>query len=108
MLIATPPFAAATLAFFNFSPWELLIIAVIALLLFGRRLPEVGKSLGKGIVEFKRGLSGVEDEVKAAGGTPPPSQWAQQSQSLPPTGQTAPPMAQGQPHTVARDGSQHA
>jgi sec-independent protein translocase protein TatA len=46
---------------------ELLIIAVIALIIFGRRLPEVGRSLGKGIVEFKKGLQGLEDEVENAG-----------------------------------------
>ncbi|HUU90852.1 MAG TPA: twin-arginine translocase TatA/TatE family subunit, partial [Phycisphaerae bacterium] len=45
------------------GPWELAIIAIIALILFGRRLPEVGKSLGKGIVEFKKGLREVQDEV---------------------------------------------
>ena len=45
------------------GPWELAIIAVIALLLFGKRLPEVGKSLGKGIVEFKRGLNDMQNEV---------------------------------------------
>jgi len=45
------------------GPWEWIIIAVVALLIFGRRLPEVGKSLGKGIVEFKKGLKGVKDEL---------------------------------------------
>jgi len=45
---------------------ELLIIAFIGLLLFGKRLPEVGRSLGKGIVEFKKGLRGVEDEIEDA------------------------------------------
>lgn len=49
---------------FNISPFELLIILAIALLIFGRRLPEVGRSLGKGIVEFKRGLKGVSEEVE--------------------------------------------
>ncbi|HLO39654.1 MAG TPA: twin-arginine translocase TatA/TatE family subunit [Phycisphaerales bacterium] len=54
-----------TLAFIqNLSMWEMLIILTVALLLFGRRLPEVGKSLGKGIVEFKKGLKGIEDEVE--------------------------------------------
>jgi sec-independent protein translocase protein TatA len=42
---------------------ELLILLVIGVLLFGRRLPEVGRYLGKGIVEFKKGLKGLEDEV---------------------------------------------
>ncbi len=42
---------------------EWIIIGAIGLLIFGKRLPEVGKSLGKGIVEFKKGLKSVEDEV---------------------------------------------
>lgn len=45
------------------SGFEWLIIAGIGLLVFGKRLPEVGRSLGKGIVEFKKGLKGVEEEV---------------------------------------------
>ncbi len=45
---------------------ELLIVGIIALLLFGKRLPEVARSLGKGLVEFKRGIAGVEDEVRNA------------------------------------------
>jgi sec-independent protein translocase protein TatA len=43
---------------------EWIIIAAIGLLFFGKRLPEVGRSLGKGIVEFKKGLSGIEEDVK--------------------------------------------
>lgn len=45
---------------------ELLVIGVIAVLIFGRRLPEVGRSLGQGLVEFKKGLRGVKDDVKEA------------------------------------------
>ena len=53
---------------------------ILGLLIFGKRLPEVGKSLGQGIVEFKKGLSGVENEIEKASreagkgdeGTPPP------------------------------------
>lgn len=55
------------LAFWMPGPWELAIIAIIALILFGRRLPEVGKSLGRGIVEFKKGLKDVQDEVSKTG-----------------------------------------
>jgi sec-independent protein translocase protein TatA len=41
---------------------EMVVVMGVAVLLFGKRLPEVGRSLGKGIVEFKKGLRGVEDE----------------------------------------------
>ena len=53
-------------AFFSPGPMEMLIIGVIAVLLFGKRLPEVGRSLGKGIVEFKKGIRGVEDDMDSA------------------------------------------
>lgn len=43
---------------------EWIILLILGLLIFGRRLPEVGRSLGKGIVEFKRGIRGVEDDVE--------------------------------------------
>jgi len=49
---------------------EWLVIAFIGLLLFGKRLPEVGRSLGKGIVEFKKGLKGIEDEVEIQSSAP--------------------------------------
>lgn len=91
-----------TLAFLqNIGPMEWLILLVIMLLLFGRRLPEVGKSLGKGIVEFKKGLKGVDDEVEQQS-NPRPPQWQQQqwNQQLPPgQPQTQPPMQQ---QTVSR------
>jgi sec-independent protein translocase protein TatA len=44
------------------GPMEMVVIMGVAVLLFGKRLPEVGRSLGKGIVEFKKGLRGIEDE----------------------------------------------
>ena len=48
------------------GPFELIIILVIGLLIFGRRLPEVGRSVGRSIVEFKKGVKGIEDEVDQA------------------------------------------
>lgn len=51
------------------GPQEFIIIAVLGILLFGKRLPEVGKSLGKGLAEFKRGMSGIEDEFRSIGRT---------------------------------------
>jgi sec-independent protein translocase protein TatA len=47
-----------------FSPFHMMVIAIIGILLFGKRLPEIGRSLGKGIVEFKKGLKGLEDEIE--------------------------------------------
>lgn len=44
--------------------WEWLIILIVALLIFGKRLPEVMKSLGRGIVEFKKGVKGAEEDVE--------------------------------------------
>lgn len=53
-----------TLAFFGApGPMEMMIIGVIALLLFGKRLPDVARSLGKGLVEFKKGVRGIEEDV---------------------------------------------
>lgn len=54
----------------NLGPFELMIILGIGILLFGKRLPEVGRSLGKGIVEFKKGLKGVEEEIEEASNRP--------------------------------------
>jgi RluA family pseudouridine synthase/TatA/E family protein of Tat protein translocase len=51
--------------------FEWIIIAGLGLLLFGKRLPEVGKSLGRSIVEFKKGLKGIDDDMNSAGGAPP-------------------------------------
>lgn len=50
--------------------WEWIIILAIGLLIFGRRLPEVGRSLGKGIVEFKKGVKGIEEEINSASDEP--------------------------------------
>jgi len=43
---------------------EILIILLVALIVFGNRLPDVGRSLGRGLVEFKKGLRGVKDDVE--------------------------------------------
>lgn len=55
-----------TLAFIGLPHgMEWMVILVVALLIFGKRLPSVAKGLGEGIVQFKKGLKGVTDEVQA-------------------------------------------
>jgi sec-independent protein translocase protein TatA len=49
---------------------EWIMIGAVGLLIFGKRLPEVGRSLGKGIVEFKKGLKGIEDDIDVASSQP--------------------------------------
>jgi sec-independent protein translocase protein TatA len=48
----------------------------LGLLIFGKRLPEVGKSLGQGIVQFKKGLKGVEEDIEQVDETPAPKRLA--------------------------------
>jgi sec-independent protein translocase protein TatA len=64
----------------SLQPGEMIVIGLIAVLLFGKRLPEVGKMLGRGIVEFKKGLRGEDDDgpggvssVPARKGRPTPT-----------------------------------
>ena len=45
------------------GPFEMMLLAGLGLLIFGKRLPEVGRNIGKGIVEFKRGLKEAETEI---------------------------------------------
>jgi sec-independent protein translocase protein TatA len=49
------------------GPWELIVLAFLGILLFGKRLPEMGRSLGQGIVEFKKGLGSIEQDINQAG-----------------------------------------
>ena len=53
---------------------KLLMLLVMFLLLFGaKRIPEIGRSLGKGIREFKGSLAGLDDSADAIGGRHPAS-----------------------------------
>ena len=67
---------------FGISIWELMILLIVLLLIFGaKRLPEMGRSLGKGMREFKDSVTGVEEAVTTT--TPTPT-----SVELPPASST--------------------
>lgn len=50
---------------FGIGTTELLIVGFIVLILFGSRLPAVMRSLGQGVVEFKKGVQGIDDEKES-------------------------------------------
>jgi sec-independent protein translocase protein TatA len=50
----------------NLGMSELMVVAFVALLIFGNRLPTVMRSLGKSVTEFKKGVAGVEDDIDTA------------------------------------------
>jgi len=56
----------SVLAFGLPGSWEWMVVLVIAVLIFGRRLPEIARGLGKSITEFKKGVKETENEVKDA------------------------------------------
>lgn len=88
-----------SLAWFT-DPWTYALVFIVALLLFGKRLPEVGRSLGRGIAEFKKGLHDVQDELTREEPKPPPPQNTLQAPPSPsaspqlPGDQQAPPPPQ--------------
>lgn len=52
---------------FNVGPGEIAVVFGVALLIFGpKKLPELGKSLGQGIGNFKKSLTDAQSEMKAA------------------------------------------
>lgn len=50
----------------DFSPVQLLIVLLIVLVIFGaKRLPEIGRSMGSSAREFKKGITGDEDQASS-------------------------------------------
>lgn len=96
------------------GPTELIVILVIALLVLGpKKLPEVGKSLGKGMREFKDSLSNAnpfedddEDERPAPRRRPAQQVAASPAESTPEAGASPAPVADETPVAVADDNSE--
>jgi sec-independent protein translocase protein TatA len=52
---------------FGMGPWELLIVFLVILLLFGaKRLPDIAQGLGKGIRDFRKAMKDTTDEIKGS------------------------------------------
>ena len=67
---------------FNVGPWELLLILLGLLLVFGaKRLPEMGAAMGKGIREFKKNISEVKQELDRPADTDTPQRQIDQPAS---------------------------
>ena len=92
--IATPLFG-----FLGLSTQEIMLLLVLGVLLFGRNLPQLGRSLGKTVVEFKKGMKGVEDDLSTDAGSsrpaiePEPVRPPQRVTSTAPKFEDAPPKA---------------
>ena len=57
-------FENINIAFFNLGPWEILLILVVVLILFGaKRLPELARGLGQGINEFRDAVDSSKKEI---------------------------------------------
>ena len=87
------------LAFWNnLAGFDGLVILIIALLIFGKRLPEVMRSLGKGISEFKKGMNDIAEAPPQQQGVQPytqqPAQQQAQAQALAPDHSAPPPAPQ--------------
>ena len=72
---------------------ELIVFGIIAVLLFGSRLPSVARSLGKSIVEFKKGMNDLQDEVKSSVYSEPTARVGYREQSEPAAPKFEPPKA---------------
>ena len=79
---------------FNVGPTELMIVLVLALIVFGpKKLPEMGKSIGKGLSEFRKAQADIKREIREGMNEMPtsetPTKEAASAQGAPATGAPA-------------------
>ncbi len=72
------------------GPMEIIVLVVLGVLLFVRKLPDMGRYLGKSIVEFRKGVKGLEDDVEGAGSAPQTQQPQEQMRAPQRVAATAP------------------
>lgn len=78
----------------DLGPWEILIIAVVVLILFGsKKMPDAARSIGRSLRIFKTEVKGLHDDEPATPTTAPPAQL--------PASAPAPPVEQTRPATTA-------
>ena len=93
-----------TLAFGWPGGMEWIVLLVLGLLVFGRRLPEVGRSVGRSIVEFKKGIKGIEDEIDDSASAPAPRIEDKPAPRIEEQAEAAPPAAENLEDTAATVG----
>jgi sec-independent protein translocase protein TatA len=59
---------APLFAMFGLGTPEILLLVVLGILMFGRKLPDLARSMGKSMTEFKKGMNGIEDQVNEPSG----------------------------------------
>jgi sec-independent protein translocase protein TatA len=59
------------LGFLNLGPTEIVLILIVAVILFGGRLPDVARSLGKGFFELRKNLKDLQDDIYRSDLSPP-------------------------------------
>lgn len=90
---------------FGIGSTEMIVFGIIAVILFGGRLPSVARSLGKSIVEFKKGMHDLESEVKSSVYSEPKERISYNEQSEPTAPKFEPPKSEDEEEAVRSSGS---
>jgi sec-independent protein translocase protein TatA len=85
------------------SPTDMLIVGIVAVMLFGNRLPSVARSLGRSLTEFKKGMQELEDEVKTSVYSEPPNRVTLQDLGQLATAHSEPPQLDPDAAVTGRD-----